>query len=65
MTDEEKEIVHKLGEVWNLFIKLPELNNVDNHDFMHAVHSAQNIVLSRMAVRELLPYSEKLSDFDK
>lgn len=52
LTDEEYQIVSILGDVWNKFLQLPELHPCDNHEFMHAIHAAQCIVLSRLFLRE-------------
>lgn len=52
LTREEKQVVETLAEDWDAFIALPELHSVDQHEFMRAIHSAQNIVLSRSYLRE-------------
>jgi hypothetical protein len=58
MTKEELEIVALLGDVWNLFLKLPPIGKVgasptdnDAREFIVAIHTAQNIVLSRDGLR--------------
>jgi hypothetical protein len=38
-----------LADAWNMFVKLPELHPWDRQEFMHAIHDAQRIVLSRPA----------------
>lgn len=56
----EQEIVHRLGEVWNLFMTLPE-NSEDNkrpprdeqRNFRDAIHRAQELMLARTGRRQL------------
>jgi hypothetical protein len=50
---EEQEIAQLLGEVWNLYCKLPLEHPNDKQEFGTAIHNCQNIILSRPAVRAL------------
>lgn len=53
MTPDEIDALDKLADAWNAFNKLPELHPDDKGDFRHAVHQAQNIVMARVALREI------------
>ena len=53
MTDNEREIVEKLGEVWNLFLKLPVEHPTANLEFSAGIHVLQNHVAARPALRDL------------
>lgn len=53
MTDEEREIVEKLGEVWNLFLKLPVEHPTAKLEFSAGIHVLQNHVAARPALRNL------------
>jgi hypothetical protein len=52
LTEDEQRILEKLAEAWNLFLELPVLHQWDRQEFMHAIHSAQNIVQARPAMRD-------------
>lgn len=51
MTPEESEVVARLAEAWNLFVRLPTIHPSDQAEFAHAIHQAQNIVLARPVLR--------------
>jgi hypothetical protein len=53
LTDQENECLLILADAWNKFCALPPLHPVDNHEFMHAIHAAQNIVLARPYLRSV------------
>lgn len=53
MTDDEREIVEKLGEVWNLFLKLPVEHPTANLEFSAGIHVLQNHVAARATLRDL------------
>ncbi len=53
MPKDEKVVLEALAEAWNNFLKLPSQHPWDQQEFMHAIHQAQNIVLSRAGMREL------------
>lgn len=55
----EQEIVHRLGEVWNLFLTLPDNSQDDSfrdeqRNFRDAIHRAQELMLARTGRRQLL-----------
>lgn len=52
VTDEERAVLDTLAAAWNKFLLLPKLHQWEQQEFMHAIHQAQNIVLSRPAMRE-------------
>ena len=49
-TEEEKEVVELLGEVWNKFIALPVKHPNDRMEFLISIHACQNIIASRVIV---------------
>lgn len=51
LSDEEMSILNLLGQAFSQFIHLPKGHNSDAREFEHAIHYAQNIVLSRLAGR--------------
>lgn len=53
MTDEEREIVEKLGEAWNLFCALPVEHPMAQVEFCSGIHALQNHVAARPALRDL------------
>lgn len=53
LTPEENEVLLTLTDAWNKFVALPELHPVDNHEFMHAIHAAQTIIVARLYLRSL------------
>lgn len=53
MTDQEREVVELLGKAWNRYCGLSVENGSDRLEFQQAIHQAQNIVLARMAMRQL------------
>lgn len=53
MTDEERAIVEKLGDVWNMFLGLPVEHQTANLEFSAGVHALQNHVAARSAYRTL------------
>ena len=53
MTDEERAIVEKLGEVWELFLALPIEHPMARTEFCSGIHVLQRQVASRPAFRNL------------
>lgn len=51
LTVEEKELLCKLGECWNLFTSLEKRSSADNSEFVDAIHRCQQIVALRVARR--------------
>lgn len=51
MNEEEKQLLKKLGECYNDFIKLPTQHQSDKPDFIFHIHALQSIVATREAVR--------------
>lgn len=47
MNEKERAVVEKLAEAWNLFVALPSLHQWEKQEFMHAIHSAQTMVMAR------------------
>lgn len=54
LTDEELKLVDDLGAVYNAFMKLDELHVADRPEFRSAIHQAQNIILSRAGLRQMI-----------
>ena len=59
LTEKENEIVNKLADVWNLFYLLDQMHPSDIAEFKVAIHTAQNIILSRPTMRQLAFTEEK------
>lgn len=53
LTPQEREVVEKLAEVWNLFLALPVQHPWDQQEFMHIIHHAQQMILARVGERIL------------
>lgn len=52
-TSEEEEIYNHLVDAHNLFVSLETKHPLDQKDFSDLIRHAQNILLSRVACREL------------
>lgn len=50
---EERHIVDRLGEIWNLFVALPVEHANDLPEFCRIIHEAQEKVLSRSGRRQM------------
>lgn len=53
LTKDEMLVLEDLAKAWNGFLRLPEQNINDRQEFMHLIHAAQNMVMSRPTVRLL------------
>lgn len=53
MTEAEKQVVYRLGQVWNMFLLLPVEHDDDLADFRRGIHQLQEKVLARPARREM------------
>lgn len=62
LTAPEQECLDTLVSAWNLFVKLPTLHEWDSVEFMHAIHRAQDIVISRMYLRLSKPDALRIPD---
>lgn len=51
ITAEEKEVMSRIVEAHNLFVKLPIQHPFDNSEWVSIVHQLQRIIMSRVAVR--------------
>ena len=49
---EEWDVLKKLRDAWNLFIKLPPLHQDDGREFCAAIHAAQLIVMGRPVIEQ-------------
>lgn len=52
LNDIEKIIIKTLGEAFNQYNDLEELHPSDRSEFIHAIHMAQNIIMSRAVLRD-------------
>jgi hypothetical protein len=52
MTKEEIEIIELTKEIWNKFLALPVEHSADIRELEFHTHAIQNIVLSRVGLRE-------------
>lgn len=51
LTPEEKELLQRLGEAYNLYIALDKRSEGDNKEFVDALHRLQQLVALRVARR--------------
>ena len=51
LTPEEKDLLQKLVEAYNLYTALDKRSNADNNEFVDALHRLQQIVALRVARR--------------
>ena len=58
MTNAEKRVLQLLGSAANEYSKLPEMHDADMHEFAHAIHVCQNLILAREGVR-VMGYAEE------
>ena len=49
----EINIVQELANVWNQFLTLADLTSDDIHEFRHAIHAAQRLILARTGRRQI------------
>lgn len=52
ITNDELNVLAYLGDAFSAFQKLPVLHPSDMHEFIHAIHAAQNIILARVGYRQ-------------
>ena len=50
LNQQEQTCLNTLADAWDKFLELPSLHPWHSMEFMHAIHVAQNIVLSRPAL---------------
>lgn len=53
LTPLERSLACQLGEIWNLFLQLPNEHADDQAEFRHLIHAAQEKVLSRPGRRDI------------
>ena len=54
MRKNERAVVDKLAEAWNLFMGLDtKINRDDLDDFRRSIHECQRIVMSRPEIRKM------------
>jgi hypothetical protein len=59
MTEQEREIVETLGDIWNLFLKLPVEHPMGRVEFAKNLHALQNHVAARCVFRQLKAEQEQ------
>ena len=50
-TDDEKAIVMKLVEAYEMWLKLPDKNTNELQDFVSGIHRCQDVIRGRVAKR--------------
>ena len=50
-TDEEKAVVLKLVEAYEMWLKLPDKNTNELEDFIYGIHRCQDVIRGRVAKR--------------
>lgn len=51
VTEQEYQIVRGLGDIWNLFLELPNEHPMQNQEFCQAIHRCQDMVFARAGIR--------------
>ncbi len=51
LTEQEIKILDMLANAWNYYNKLEEYHPSDKQEFTEGIHRAQDIVMTRLAVR--------------
>ncbi len=51
MNEDEKRAIEASAELWNAFVKLEKYHPDDIQDVKFHIHAIQNIIMSRVAVR--------------
>lgn len=49
LSREEKDILYRLGQAWNLFVSLDRQHPDELEEFRRAIHAAQNLIAVRLA----------------
>jgi len=44
MNDQEFRVMSYLTSAWNHFVEIPNMRNDDREEFLHALHTAQNLI---------------------
>lgn len=60
ITEQEKQVVDLLAEVWNTFLKINDLCRQEEEEFCYMIHQCQNAIAARSAYREMRCNSYKL-----
>lgn len=55
LTTAEQEVMTKLSDAWNAFVKLKTVHPDEQNDFRHAIHEAQRIIMSRPQAKHYYP----------
>lgn len=53
LTDGERLALGHLAQAWDAFCSLPAQHEADKDEFMRAIHAAQSIIYTRLALRVL------------
>lgn len=62
LTLNERTVLDILAQAWNQFVELPVIHPQDQVEFMQAIHRAQNIVMSRVVMRQELGWPKAIVD---
>lgn len=55
----EIEVLDRLVQSWNAYVKLPQLHQDEVTDFRAAIHTAQRIIMARPVLEEMGPDQSK------
>ncbi|MHC4413203.1 MAG: hypothetical protein ACYSW6_09610 [Planctomycetota bacterium] len=61
LTEQEMEVLMLTRDLANDFLELPEFHVDDRQEFVLAIHSIQNIIMSRPAMESFIAADEALS----
>lgn len=53
LTPDEIEIIRSLGKIWDDYLELPKLHEMEQSEFCSNIHNLQNAIAARPALREL------------
>lgn len=60
---EERQVLDKIMDTWNHYVRLPEQHPAHREEFAHAIHELQRLVMSRPTARDegwTMPSNDKL-----
>lgn len=50
-TEKEEEILRLTSEIWNKFLELPDVANIERQEMMMKIHEVQRMIISRPGFR--------------
>ena len=53
LTEKEEELIVRLGTIWDDYLRLPTQHPMHHLEFSHAIHRAQQLIMSRPVARQM------------